>query len=72
MSAAVVGAAVGSALGGFWSDRSGRKSSLKIADVFFAVGAIVMALASDATTLILGIYNFSALSQHFLLLDCHS
>ena len=54
MSAAVVGAAVGSALGGIWSDRCGRKFSLKAADVFFAVGALVMALASDATMLILG------------------
>ena len=54
MSAAVVGAAVGSALGGYWSDRCGRKFSLKAADVFFAVGALVMALASNATVLILG------------------
>ena len=54
MSAAVAGAAVGSALGGFWSDKRGRKSSLKAADIFFATGALVMALASEATMLILG------------------
>ena len=54
MSAAVAGAAVGSAVGGSWSDKRGRKSALKLADAFFAFGAAVMALAPDATILILG------------------
>lgn len=54
VSAAVLGAALGSACGGPLSDRLGRKPALKLADIFFAVGALVMAAAPDAAVLILG------------------
>jgi len=54
VSSAVLGAAVGSAGGGFLSDRLGRKTALKTADAFFVVGAVVMALSPDAAILIFG------------------
>lgn len=54
VSAAILGAAVGSACGGALSDRLGRKTALKIADGFFVCGALVMAVAPTAAVLIAG------------------
>lgn len=54
VSAAVVGAALGSAVGGLLSDRVGRKRTLLAGDVLFATGALLMGLAQSAATLIIG------------------
>ena len=54
VSAAVVGAAIGSAVGGFWADKKGCKAALSLADILFALGALVMAFAPDAAILIIG------------------
>ena len=54
MSAAVVGAALGSAVGGMLSDRVGRKRALLAGDALFAAGALLMGLAQSAAALIAG------------------
>lgn len=54
VSAAVLGAGMGSAVGGWFSDRLGRKEVLLVGDVFFTVGALLMAVASTANALIAG------------------
>ena len=54
MSSAVVGAALGSALGGLLSDCIGRKRSLLAGDALFAAGALLMGLAQSAHVLIAG------------------
>ena len=54
MSAAIVGAALGSALGGLLSDRIGRKLALLAGDGLFTMGALCMAFATSATVLISG------------------
>ena len=54
MSAAVIGAAVGSAAGGLLSDRVGRKRTLLAGDALFAAGALLMGLAQSAAMLITG------------------
>ena len=54
VSAAIVGAALGSALGGLLSDRIGRKLALLAADCLFTTGALCMAFATSATALISG------------------
>ena len=54
MSAAVVAAAVGSAMGGALSDAIGRKRALLAGDGLFAAGAIAMAAAPSVSALILG------------------
>lgn len=54
MSAAVAGAAGGSALGGLLSDLVGRKKALLAGDVLFAAGALLMAAAPDVPVIIAG------------------
>ena len=54
MSGAIIGAAIGSAAGGAFSDRFGRKTALKVADVFFLLGATIMAFSQSASLLITG------------------
>ena len=51
---AVVGAIVGAATGGWINDAYGRKKATLLADVIFALGAVVMAAAPDPYVLILG------------------
>lgn len=54
VSAAVLGAGAGAAVGGFVSDRLGRKTALLAGDVMFAFGAILMAAAGSPDVLIVG------------------
>lgn len=54
VSAAVIGAAGGSALGGALGDFVGRKKTLLVGDALFAAGAILMAAAQGAGVLIAG------------------
>nr|GMD43995.1 inositol transporter 4 [Ipomoea batatas] len=54
VSMGVGGAIVGAALGGWMSDKYGRKRSILIADVVFFFGAIVMATAQLPWMIILG------------------
>ena len=54
MSAAVAGAAGGSALGGALSDFLGRKKALLAGDVLFTAGALLMAAAPDVAVIIAG------------------
>lgn len=51
---ALVGAMIGAASGGWINDAYGRKKATLVADVVFAVGAVVMAAAPDPYVLILG------------------
>lgn len=51
---ALVGAIIGAAVGGWINDAYGRKKATLLADVIFALGAIVMAAAPDPYVLILG------------------
>lgn len=51
---ALVGAIIGAAAGGWVNDAFGRKKATLVADVIFALGAIVMAIAPDPYVLILG------------------
>lgn len=50
----MAGAIVGAAIGGWINDTYGRKKATIIADIFFILGAIVMAAAPDPYFLILG------------------
>ena len=54
VSAAVLGAALGSALGGWFSDKVGRKKALLLGDVLFTLGAVLMAAAQTPSALIAG------------------
>ena len=54
VSMAIVGAIIGAAISGWISDTYGRRLSIVIADLFFILGAIIMAAASDPYVLILG------------------
>ncbi|KAI9115160.1 hypothetical protein K1719_014173 [Acacia pycnantha] len=54
VSMALVGAIIGSALGGWINDAFGRKKATLIADVVFALGSIVMALSPNVYVLIFG------------------
>ncbi|TYI83938.1 hypothetical protein E1A91_D05G328700v1 [Gossypium mustelinum] len=54
LSMAVAGAIGGAAIGGWISDRFGRKRSILLADVLFAVGALVVAFAPAPVMIILG------------------
>ena len=54
MSAAVLGAGVGSAIGGWFSDKVGRKKALLVGDVLFTLGALLMASAGSPNSLIAG------------------
>lgn len=51
---AVAAAIVGAAVGGWMTDKVGRKRSIMVADVLFTVGALVMALAPSPWVIILG------------------
>ena len=50
----MIGAAIGAFVSGIISDRIGRKPVILLSDVFFSVGSIVMAFASNVNTLIFG------------------
>lgn len=54
VSAAIVGAGVGSAVGGWLSDQVGRRRGLITADVLFTAGALAMGCATHVNVLILG------------------
>ncbi|XP_030463018.1 inositol transporter 1 [Syzygium oleosum] len=54
VSMALVGAMIGAASGGWINDSYGRKNATLLADVVFAVGAVVMAAAPDPYVLIVG------------------
>ncbi|CAH9141490.1 unnamed protein product [Cuscuta epithymum] len=54
VSTAVAGAIIGAAVGGWLSDRFGRRTALLCADLLFLVGAIVMAFAPGPAVLIAG------------------
>ena len=54
VSMTVAGAIVGAAVGGWYNDRFGRKTSILIADVLFMDGAVVMALAPAPWVIIVG------------------
>ncbi|KAG2309121.1 hypothetical protein Bca52824_028869 [Brassica carinata] len=54
VSMTVAGAIVGAAVGGWYNDTFGRKTSILIADVLFIVGAVVMALAPAPWVIIIG------------------
>ncbi|XP_030536465.1 inositol transporter 1 isoform X2 [Rhodamnia argentea] len=54
VSMALVGAMIGAASGGWINDSYGRKKATLLADVVFAVGAVVMAAAPDPYVLIVG------------------
>eukprot|EP00803_Ostreobium_quekettii_P002079 evm.model.scf_1192EXC.3 EVM.evm.TU.scf_1192EXC.3 scf_1192EXC:17122-23279(+) len=55
VSIAIVGAGIGSALGGWLSDRIGRKKALLLGDLHFIVGALAMGGAQNVSSLIVGI-----------------
>ncbi len=60
VSAAVLGAGVGSVIGGWFSDKVGRKKALLVGDVLFTLGALLMAAAGSPNSLIAGqIASFS-------------
>ncbi|XVF25443.1 hypothetical protein REPUB_Repub13aG0212700 [Reevesia pubescens] len=54
VSMAVAGAIIGAAIGGWFNDRYGRRSTLLIADFLFFIGAVLMAAAPGAALLIVG------------------
>ncbi|XP_076953288.1 inositol transporter 4-like [Bidens hawaiensis] len=54
VSTAVAGAIFGAAIGGWMSDRFGRKKSIMSADVLFWIGAIIMAFAPTPWVIIIG------------------
>ena len=54
VSAAVIGAGFGSAIGGWLSDKLGRKKALLLGDVLFTLGALSMAAARSPNALITG------------------
>ncbi len=50
----MIGAGVGSAIGGWFSDKVGRKKALLVGDVLFTLGALLMAAAGSPNALIAG------------------
>ncbi|KAK4398849.1 Inositol transporter 4 [Sesamum angolense] len=54
VSMAVAGAIVGAGIGGLINDKYGRKKSILLADVLFAIGAIVMAVSVAPWMIIIG------------------
>ena len=54
VSAAVLGAGVGSACGGWFSDKIGRKTALLAGDILFTAGALLMASAHSPHAIIIG------------------
>ena len=73
MSAAVLGAGVGSAIGGWLSDKVGRKKALLLGDALFTAGALLMAAATTPKALIAGMYcNTRDVLLQELAVDEHS
>ena len=70
VSAAVLGAGIGSAVGGWFSDRLVRKQVLLVGDVFFTAGALLMAAASTANALIAGQVFKSIAALHTIPIAC--
>ncbi|KAI4298786.1 hypothetical protein L6164_032304 [Bauhinia variegata] len=54
VSMAVAGAIIGAALGGWMTDKFGRKLSILVADVIFLLGAVVQAIAPAPWVIIFG------------------
>ncbi|RHY25620.1 hypothetical protein DYB25_004534 [Aphanomyces astaci] len=54
VSAAILGAIVGAAAGGFGNDPVGRKPMILLSSALFTIGAIAMGLASTVTALVVG------------------
>ncbi|CAD6221204.1 unnamed protein product [Miscanthus lutarioriparius] len=54
VSMAVAGAIIGAAIGGWTTDRFGRRTSILVADFLFFVGAVVMASATGPAQLVVG------------------
>ncbi|KAL0306020.1 UNVERIFIED_CONTAM: Inositol transporter 4 [Sesamum radiatum] len=54
VSMAVAGAIVGAGIGGLINDKYGRKKSILLADVLFAIGAVVMAVSVAPWMIIIG------------------
>ncbi|OVA08053.1 Sugar/inositol transporter [Macleaya cordata] len=54
VSMAVAGAIIGAAIGGWMTDRFGRRTSILVADFLFFVGAVIMAAAVNPAMLIVG------------------
>lgn len=54
VSMAVAGAIIGAAIGGWATDRFGRRTSILVADFLFFVGAVVMASAMGPAQLVVG------------------
>ncbi|RHY97973.1 hypothetical protein DYB37_008933 [Aphanomyces astaci] len=54
VSAAILGAIVGAATGGFGNDPVGRKPMILLSSALFTIGAIAMGLASTVTALVVG------------------
>lgn len=54
VSMAVAGAIIGAAIGGWTTDRFGRRASILVADSLFFVGAVVMASATRPAQLVVG------------------
>ncbi|XP_011095946.1 inositol transporter 4 [Sesamum indicum] len=54
VSMAVAGAIVGAGIGGLINDKYGRKKSILLADVLFAIGAVVMAVSVTPWMIIIG------------------
>ncbi|GMH42012.1 hypothetical protein BSKO_09931 [Bryopsis sp. KO-2023] len=54
VSVALLGAVGGSSLGGYVSDKFGRKKVLEVGDAFFIFGAIVMAFSQNVPSIMIG------------------
>ena len=54
VSMAVAGAIIGAAIGGWTTDRFGRRTSILVADFLFFAGAVVMASATGPAQLVVG------------------
>ncbi|XP_057419502.1 probable inositol transporter 2 [Lotus japonicus] len=54
VSMAIAGAIIGASVGGWMSDRFGRKATILYADVLFFAGAVIMAAAPNPSVLVVG------------------
>lgn len=54
VSMAIAGAIIGAAIGGWFNDRLGRRTTILIADFLFFIGAVIMAAAPNPALLIVG------------------
>ncbi|KAL7243159.1 hypothetical protein ACSBR1_015555 [Camellia fascicularis] len=54
VSMAIAGAIIGAAIGGWFNDRFGRRTTILIADFLFFIGAVIMAAAPNPALLIVG------------------